>query len=487
MRLAHRARTVEPFHAMAVGERAMNLAAQGHDVVKLCLGEPDFGAPPGVRAVMREAMDGRPLPYTAALGLPALREDHRRVLPRAARRRGRPGADRRHGRGLGGAGAGHRRVVDPGDEVIIGDPPTPATGRSSRASARRGRTRARPPPATRFQLDAAAVRCAWTEQTTRSWSPRRRTPRAPRSRPTNWRRSATWPASTARGASSTRSTSTWRPRRQGRPPRSVLSFDPDAIVINSFSKYFGMTGWRLGWCVVPEALVTAMERLAQNYYSLRLRSRPARRARLLHPRVAGHLRGPPGRIRAAGARSSSTGCARIGLPVPVPPDGAFYVYFDVSGTGLDSWEFCERARRRRTSPSPRAGTSAPAPPTPTCGSRTPRLGGNCARGSPGWTASWPGCVVQESLAEVRSPQGAAGTTIDRFDRMPPTCRRSGAVSCGAGDRDRTGMASLEGWGSTIELHPRRRAAPAATAVQEPSGRGTGYPEACSRLTGSHGA
>ncbi len=77
----------------------------------------------------------------------------------------------------------------------------------------------------------------------------------------------------------------------------------------SFSKYFGMTGWRLGWCVAPEPLAV----------------RESRRNEFADRRAV-----------------DVDGLERIGLPVPVPPDGAFYVYFDVSGTGLTSWEFCER-------------------------------------------------------------------------------------------------------------------------------------------------
>jgi aspartate/methionine/tyrosine aminotransferase len=129
---------------------------------------------------------------------------------------------------------------------------------------------------------------------------------------------------------------------RGRPPRTALTYDPDAVVINSFSKYFGMTGWRLGWCVVPEPLVPAMERLAQNYFLCA--STPAQHAALTCF--------TPDALAVCEARRAEflqrraivlDGLERIGLPVPVPPDGAFYVYFDVSGTGLTSWQFCERA------------------------------------------------------------------------------------------------------------------------------------------------
>ena len=74
MKLARRAVDAPPFHAMSIGARAQELEAAGHRIAKLSLGEPSFGAPPAVREAMREAMDGRPLPYTPAIGLPALRE-----------------------------------------------------------------------------------------------------------------------------------------------------------------------------------------------------------------------------------------------------------------------------------------------------------------------------------------------------------------------------------------------------------------------------
>ena len=74
MKLARRARSAQPFHAMSLNARAREIEAEGGDVAKLSLGEPDFGAPPGVHEAMRATMDGRPLPYTPAAGLPALRQ-----------------------------------------------------------------------------------------------------------------------------------------------------------------------------------------------------------------------------------------------------------------------------------------------------------------------------------------------------------------------------------------------------------------------------
>ena len=71
--MSRRAREAQPFRAMVFGERADEMIARSISVIKLSLGEPDFGAPPAVRDAMREQYDGRALPYTAALGLPELR------------------------------------------------------------------------------------------------------------------------------------------------------------------------------------------------------------------------------------------------------------------------------------------------------------------------------------------------------------------------------------------------------------------------------
>ncbi len=125
-------------------------------------------------------------------------------------------------------------------------------------------------------------------------------------------------------------------------PQTALAFDEGVCVINSFSKYFGMTGWRLGWAVVPDMLVPVMERLAQNYYICA--PTPAQIAALacFTPESIAECearRWELGQRRALVLQ----GLADMGLHVPVPPDGAFYVYIDVGSTGLDAMHFCQRA------------------------------------------------------------------------------------------------------------------------------------------------
>ncbi|MFI6703552.1 pyridoxal phosphate-dependent aminotransferase [Streptomyces sp. NPDC050509] len=342
MRISRRAQAVSPFYAMEFGKQAAVLEARGHHVVKLSIGEPDFGAPPAVLTAMREVMDGRPLPYTAALGLPALRQAIARFYG------DRHGVDVAPSRVVVTAGASAALVlaaaalVDPGDEVVIGDPSYPCNRQIVESFG--ARVALVPTTAeTRFQLDAASVRASWTEST-------RGVMVATPSNPTGTSVPSEELAAICRLA---RERGAWRLVDEiyldlsdrddwGRPPRSALSYDPDAIVVNSFSKYFGMTGWRLGWCVVPDALVPAMERLAQNYFLCA--SAPAQYAALACFTPESLAVCEARRVEFAQRRALVLdGLDRIGLPVPVPPDGAFYVYFDVGGTGLTSWEFCERA------------------------------------------------------------------------------------------------------------------------------------------------
>ncbi|MFF3334874.1 pyridoxal phosphate-dependent aminotransferase [Streptomyces sp. NPDC002888] len=342
MRISQRARAVAPFYAMEFGKHAATLESQGHHVVKLSLGEPDFGAPPAVLGAMREAMDGRPMAYTPALGLPALRQAIARFY------------EEQHGvkvdasRVVVTAGASAALVlataalVDPGDEVLIGDPSYPCNRQIVESFGARV-TLVPTSAETRFQLDKGSVRAHWTDST-------RGIMIATPSNPTGTSVPAEELAAICDLA---RERDAWRivdeiylnlsdHDDRGRPPRSALSFDPDAVVINSFSKYFGMTGWRLGWCVVPEPLVPAMERLAQNYFLCA--SAPAQHAALTCFTPESLAVCEARRAEFAERRALVLdGLAAIGLPVPVPPDGAFYVYFDVGDTGLTSWQFCERA------------------------------------------------------------------------------------------------------------------------------------------------
>lgn len=341
MKLAQRAATAEPFHALAFGQRAADIEAAGHHVVKLSIGEPDFGAPPAVRAAMREVMDGRPLPYTAALGLPKLRET---IANYYLTKHGVTVDPARIAVTTGASGAlllATAATTDPGDEVIIADPSYPCNRELVHTFGGTIVSLATTADS-RYQLDARSVAAAWTDRTVAVMvaSPSNPTGTSVSSEELD----AVCALARSRGA--------WRiideiyldladPSVDGTPARTALALDPDAIVIGSFSKYFGMTGWRLGWMVLPEPLVAPIEKLAMNYFLCA--STPVQHAAVaaFSPESIAVSEGRREELRARRALVLD-GLAALNLVVPVVPDGAFYVYFDVSSTGLDAWTFCER-------------------------------------------------------------------------------------------------------------------------------------------------
>ena len=264
--MSRRAREAQPFRAMVFGERADEMIARSISVIKLSLGEPDFGAPPAVRDAMREQYDGRALPYTAALGLPELR----RAIADFYHERHHVDIDpRRIVITAGGSAAlllATALTVDPGDEVIVADPSYPCNRELIRSF--EGVVVDVPTSAaTRFHLNAELVDRAWSERTKAVMvtSP---------SNPTG----TTIDFDVLKGVCDlARFRGAWRiidetyldladREPDGSEVRSALLADPDAIICNSFSKFFGMTGWRLGWAVVPEYTIGAVDDLATNYY-----------------------------------------------------------------------------------------------------------------------------------------------------------------------------------------------------------------------------
>ena len=340
--MSRRAREAQPFRAMVFGERADEMIARSISVIKLSLGEPDFGAPPAVRDAMREQYDGRALPYTAALGLPELR----RAIADFYHERHHVDIDpRRIVITAGGSAAlllATALTVDPGDEVIVADPSYPCNRELIRSF--EGVVVDVPTSAaTRFHLNAELVDRAWSERTKAVMvtSP---------SNPTG----TTIDFDVLKGVCDlARFRGAWRiidetyldladREPDGSEVRSALLADPDAIICNSFSKFFGMTGWPLGWAVVPEYTIEEVDDLATNYYLCA--HTPTQHAALacFTPESLAVCEERRQELLAR-RRIVVSGLERIGLPLEVVPNGAFYAYFSVAGTGLDAWTFCERA------------------------------------------------------------------------------------------------------------------------------------------------
>ena len=346
MRLAKRLCLIEPFYVMECAKAALEIAASpacaDEPMIFLNIGEPDFTAPPAVLAAAARCMDAGRTHYTQATGDPRLRA-------RIARWYGeRFGLDIAPGRIVVTAGASAAlqlaclALVEGGDEVLMPDPSYPCNRHF--VSAADGTPVLVPAtPAERFQLSAAKVEAAWTPRT-------RGVLLASPSNPTGTSLAA---AEMARIVEAVR-------ERTGFTMVDeiylALSFDDafghsalvhgdDVISINSFSKYFCMTGWRLGWLVLPELLVPAVEKLAQNLYICP--SSLAQQAALacFEPESSAEYERRRAEFRAR-RDFLVPALEALGLTVPVAPDGAFYAWADCSAHAPSSWDFCFDMMRR---------------------------------------------------------------------------------------------------------------------------------------------
>ena len=349
MKLAGRLDRIEPFYVMELGKAAAQLAASpacdpaqgGRRMIRLNIGEPDFGAAPAVREAAAQAVAGD-LPYTDALGLPALREAiagwyrHRFGLHVAAERIAI----------TAGASAGLQlaclALFERGDEVLMPDPCYPCNRHfvtAADATPRLLPTGA----AERFQLDGAQVRAAWTDAT-------RGVLLASPSNPTSTSIAPEVLADIAgfvreRGGVTVVDEIYLPLSYDDRFGRTALALGDDIVSVNSFSKYFGMTGWRLGWLVLPPALVPAIERLAQNFYICP--STIAQRAALAAFEPASIAEFERRRAVLRERRDFIVPALNdLGLTVPVMPDGAFYAWMDVSRHHADSWTFAHDLLQR---------------------------------------------------------------------------------------------------------------------------------------------
>lgn len=336
-RLADRTDRTVPFYAVEVFKQAQALCAQGHDVISLGIGEPDFTAPTQVIETLERAARAGLSGYTPPAGIPALREaiahyydthfsakiDPARILVTS-----------------GASGAlllATMALINPGDEVLMPDPSYPANQNFITAAG--GQTRLVPCSAEhRYQLSAQDIEHYWGPAT-------RGVLIASPSNPTGTSipRSALRElinAVRARGGFIIMD-EIYLGLYYDEAPQSALALDDDIIVINSFSKYFHMTGWRLGWLIAPLAMMPAIEKLSASLA-------------ICAPALAQHAAltcFAPEVMRIYETRRQSFKTRRdyllpeferLGLHVPAAPDGAFYIFADVSAHSDDSEVFAQR-------------------------------------------------------------------------------------------------------------------------------------------------
>ncbi len=351
MRIAARAQRIEPFYVMEVAKAAQRLGHTVRDtaepMIYLNIGEPDFTAPPLVQEAAAKAIHHGHTQYTQATGLEALRE---RISGWYASRFGLAVPASRIVVTAGASAAlqlACLALIEAGDEVLMPDPSYPCNRHF--VSAAEGRAVLVPTTAAeRYQLSADKVEAAWTPHTRGVLLASPSNPTGTSIHPDELRR--IHEVVTHRGGITLIDEIYLGLSHDDAFGQSALGIDDNIISINSFSKYFNMTGWRLGWLVVPEALVPVIERIAQNLFICP--STIAQHAALACFEAESLAEYERRRAEFKARRDYFIPALQaMGLNVPVMPDGAFYAWADCSEVcsklGIkDSWDFAFEVMHR---------------------------------------------------------------------------------------------------------------------------------------------
>jgi len=334
-RWTKRARDIESFKVMDLLKRAGELAASGADVVHLGAGEPDFGAAPSVIARAKELLDTQPLTYTSAGGIQPLREAIASFH------------QQRYGHAISadqvlvtaGASAGlmlaFALIAEQGTHFLMADPAYPC----NRQFLRLVEAGAKLIPVDHhqnYQLNADLVQANWDDETSGVLI-------ASPANPTGAVLDANELMRIAEVVKAQGGTlivdEIYHGLTYGAQTPSAIQIDPNAIVINSFSKYFGMTGWRLGWLVSSKEAIAEMEKMAQNLFiSPPTLSQYAALSAFQDDALALF---EERRLELQARRDLLlVGLLELGFEVPRVPEGAFYIYADASALTDDSFAWC---------------------------------------------------------------------------------------------------------------------------------------------------
>lgn len=317
---------VDPFIVMDVMQAAARAEAQGRHIIHMEVGQPGTPAPQGARDALARALE-QPLGYTVALGLPALRQGIADLYRRWY------GVDLDPARVVvtpGSSGAfilAFSALFDAGDRVAMGDPGYPSYRQILRAMSltpvgipTRAEDRYQPRPADLPDAQGLILASPGNPSgTVLSLAELR----------------ALMDAAAARGMTVI-SDEIYHGLSYGARCHSALEVGDEVIVINSFSKYFSMTGWRVGWMVVPDPMIRTVERLAQNLFICPPHASQVAALAALDcvEEAEANLR-----VYSENRRLMLEGLPRAGFDRIAPPEGAFYVYADVAHLTDDSRAF----------------------------------------------------------------------------------------------------------------------------------------------------
>ncbi|WP_062372878.1 aminotransferase class I/II-fold pyridoxal phosphate-dependent enzyme [Halomonas sp. KX33721] len=328
---------VAPFRVMHLLEMAQAREAAGHDVIHLEVGEPDFATPAPIVAAGQQALAEGKTRYTPAAGLASLREaiaghyaEHFNAKVDPARILVTPGAS-------GALLLASQLLAECGDRVLMADPNYPCNRHFMALAGAEIDT----VPVGRdsgWQLTAPLIERHWQAKT-------RLAMLASPSNPTGHTLDAEALTkvidTVAAKGGDVIVDEIYQGLNYDDAPLSATSLSEDAFVVNSFSKYFGMTGWRLGWLVAPEQAVEPLTRLAQNVFLAA--PTPSQHAALaaFTPECRDILETRRATLKQR-RQVLLDGLVELGLAPDLPPQGAFYLWLDISRYSRDSQAFCER-------------------------------------------------------------------------------------------------------------------------------------------------
>ena len=331
---AERNTHISSFYVMELLRRAKQLEAQGVDVIHMEIGEPDFPTPPTiVNAAIKHIQTGE-VKYTPAAGLPELRK---KIAGFYQQRYGVTIDEHRIFVTPGASGAFLLALgisLNPNEELLMADPCYPCN--SNVATLLGCKTKTVPVAAdTDYQLTAKHIKDHWTDATQGVLIASPSNPTGTLISPEELKQAID---TVDKLGGCFYSDEIYHGLVYDNQATTALAFSDEVFVINSFSKYFGMTGWRIGWLIVPEAFIEATEKLAQNIY---IATSTASQYAALAAFDENTLTELENRRAEFAARRDFLydNLLRLGFEIPVKPAGAFYIYVNCKKFTDDSHQF----------------------------------------------------------------------------------------------------------------------------------------------------